>query len=52
MSNIFWIILGALLMSTIDYLMFYFGLVNTENHGTGLKNEQGFKKLVYFLVCF
>ncbi|UPM52948.1 hypothetical protein [Gottfriedia acidiceleris] len=31
MSNIFWIILGALLMSTIDYLMFYFGLVNTEN---------------------
>ncbi|MEH7613816.1 MULTISPECIES: hypothetical protein [Bacillaceae] len=30
MSNFFWVVLGALLMSTIDYLMFYFGL-NTEN---------------------
>ncbi|MEE6449072.1 hypothetical protein RAH41_00700 [Gottfriedia acidiceleris] len=31
MSNIIWVVLGALLMSTIDYLMFHFGLVNTEN---------------------
>jgi|GEM_PF-6658115 len=31
MSSIFWGVLGALLMSTIDYLMFYFGLVSTEN---------------------
>ncbi|WP_129689040.1 hypothetical protein [Gottfriedia acidiceleris] len=30
MSNIIWVVLGALLMSTIDYLMFHFGLVNTE----------------------
>ncbi|MEH7455023.1 hypothetical protein [Gottfriedia acidiceleris] len=31
MSNIVWVVLGALLMGAIDYLMFYFGLVNTEN---------------------
>ncbi|MEH7399995.1 hypothetical protein V7148_03290 [Gottfriedia acidiceleris] len=31
MSNFFWVVLGALLMSTIDYLMFYFGLVSSEN---------------------
>ncbi|MGG0174639.1 hypothetical protein [Gottfriedia acidiceleris] len=31
MSSIFWGVLGALLMSTIDYLMFYFGLLNSEN---------------------
>ena len=31
MSNIIWVVFGALLMSTIDYLMFHFGLVNTEN---------------------
>lgn len=30
MSNIIWVVLGALLMSTIDYLMFHFGLVHTE----------------------
>ncbi|PEJ60141.1 hypothetical protein CN692_02285 [Bacillus sp. AFS002410] len=33
MSHIAWIILGALIMSTIDYLMhFQFGNVNEENN--------------------
>ncbi|MEH7350319.1 hypothetical protein [Gottfriedia acidiceleris] len=31
MSNIIWLVLGALLMSTIDYLMFHFGLVDNKN---------------------
>ncbi|PGS56809.1 hypothetical protein [Bacillus sp. AFS041924] len=31
MSNILWVILGALIMSTIDYLMFHFGAVKNEN---------------------
>ncbi|WP_088012815.1 hypothetical protein [Gottfriedia acidiceleris] len=31
MSNINWVVLGVLLMSMIDYLMVYFGLVNNEN---------------------
>ncbi|PEL07598.1 hypothetical protein [Bacillus sp. AFS017336] len=33
MSHILWIILGALLLSTIDYLMYFqFGNVNEENN--------------------
>ncbi|MFF2879219.1 hypothetical protein ACFVR2_23295 [Gottfriedia sp. NPDC057991] len=31
MSNIIWLVLGALLMSTIDYLMFHFELVINKN---------------------
>lgn len=31
MSNLFWVVLGALIMSTIDYLMFHFGAVNNEH---------------------